>query len=86
MLPPLVCGTSKNLHCFKNDQQLSLPYEANSTAWMTADLLCKWLIGIGNEIGKKKRSMLFFADNALCYEPQHLPKLTNVKMEFLPPT
>ena len=85
ILPQLVIGTSKNPRCFKNVQQLPLPYEANSTAWMTADLFCKWLIGIDNEMRKKKRSILIFADSAPCHVPQHLPKLTNVKVEFLPP-
>ena len=34
---------------------------------------------------KKKRKILLFAGNAPCHGVQHLPCLTNVQVEFLPP-
>ena len=85
LLPPLVIGTSKNPRCFKNVQHLPLPYEANPSAWMTSELFCKWLIEVDSEMKKKKRNILLFADNAPCHAVGKLPRLSNVKIEFLPP-
>ncbi|XP_054259576.1 tigger transposable element-derived protein 6-like [Macrosteles quadrilineatus] len=82
-LKPLVIGKSKNPRCFKNLTDLPTDYMANPKAWMNCEAFTKWLQSVNKEMKKKKKKILMFVDN--CTAHGDIPKLSNIKIEFLPP-
>lgn len=44
----LIIGRSKNPRCFKNTKNLTTDYFSSKNAWMTSDLLGKWLLNWDN--------------------------------------
>lgn len=81
---PLVIGKSKNPRCFKGSHVDKLPLEwvSNKKAWMTTEIMTRWLHKFDNRMKKQNRKVLLFLDNATSH-----PKvpLENVKIIFLPP-
>ena len=82
-LPPLVIGKSANSRCFKNVKNLTVPYEANSKAWMTSTLFEKWLRKLDCQMRKSDRKIAMVLDN--CTAHPNISGLTNIKLVFLPP-
>lgn len=80
-LKPLMIGKAKNPRCFKGIKSLPMDYTSNQRSWMKSDIFGKWLTDLDKEMKKKK--ILMFIDN--CTAHGDLPKLKNIKMEFLPP-
>jgi hypothetical protein len=82
---PLIIGKSLNPRCFKNFQpKLYCDYYANNKAWMINGILQEFLVSFNRRMKRENRHILMLMDNA----PSHIiPKnLTNVRVEFLPPT
>lgn len=81
---PLIIGKSKNPRCFKGNHVDKLPLEwiHNKKAWMTTEIMTRWLHAFDNKMKKQNRKVLLFLDNATSH-----PKvpLENVKLVFLPP-
>lgn len=82
-LKPLIIGKSEKPRCFKNVKKLPTHYISNKKAWMNGKSFSDWLIQINNEMKKKKKKILLFIDN--CSAHGDIPKLSNVKVQFLPP-
>jgi len=83
-IKPMVIGKSKNPRCFKNfNVNLYVNYTSNKKAWMTSALFHDWLVNFNKSMKRQRRNVLLIMDNA----PSHIiPKLSNVKIHFLPPT
>ncbi|XP_051170921.1 tigger transposable element-derived protein 6-like [Leptopilina boulardi] len=81
-LPLLIIGKSKKPRCFKGVKTLPVDYNSNSKAWMTRNIFTEWLHKVNNNMKKKKTKILLFVDN--CAAHSKLPKLTHVKIVFLP--
>ncbi|XP_025407826.1 tigger transposable element-derived protein 6-like [Sipha flava] len=81
---PLVIGKSKKPRCFKNMDISSLPviWKFNKKAWMTTEIMEKWLRYFNADMRSQNRNVLIFLDNAACH-----PKieLSNTKILMLPP-
>ena len=83
-IKPFVIGKCLNPRCFKNfNYNLYVDYTANKKAWMTSIIFRDFLMKFDRKKRVKNRHVLLIMDNA----PSHaVPKLTNVKIHFLPPT
>lgn len=81
---PLIIGKSKNPRCFKGNHVDKLPLEwvSNKKAWMTTEIMTRWLHKFDNKMKKQNRKVLLFLDNATSHSK--VP-LENVKLVFLPP-
>lgn len=82
-LKPFMIGKSKNPRCFAGIKSFPLDYEANHKAWMTSKLFEDWLKNLNKKMKKEKRKIVLFIDN--CPAHSTIPKMENVKIEFLPP-
>lgn len=82
-LKPLLIGKSKNPRCFKGVQSFPMDYTSNPKSWMKSEIFANWLTNVDKEMIKKKKKILMFIDN--CTAHGDVPKLKNVKVEFLPP-
>lgn len=82
-LKPLMIGKSKSPRCFSGIKSFPLDYEANRKAWMTANLFECWLKNLNKKMKTEKRKIVLFIDN--CTAHSTIPKMENVKIEFLPP-
>lgn len=82
-LNPLVIGKSLKPRCFKNVINFPTDYMANNKAWMTCDAFSTWLKSLDREMKKKKKKILIFIDN--CSAHGDIPKLSNIKVKYLPP-
>ncbi|KAI8502235.1 hypothetical protein Bbelb_198230 [Branchiostoma belcheri] len=81
---PLIIGKSAKPRCFKNVNLKTLPviYRNNAKAWMNKELFVEWLRRLDKKMGRQKRKILLFADNA----PSHPSiRLKNVELKFFPP-
>lgn len=81
-LPLLMIGKAKNPRCFKNVRTKPVEYQANTKAWMTADIFEDWLISLDKRFRKEKRKILLFIDN--CTAHKRIPELSNVRVIFFP--
>jgi hypothetical protein len=81
----LVIGKSAKSGCFKGLKMDSLPveYYANKNAWMTSEILKKWLMKWDVELQRKSRKVLLILDNCAAH-PQCSESLKNIRLEFLP--
>ncbi|XP_046661293.1 tigger transposable element-derived protein 4-like [Homalodisca vitripennis] len=82
-LKPLMIGKSKNPRCFKGVQSFPMDYTSNKKSWMNSGVFEKWLTDLDRQMKKKKKKILLFIDNATAHGD--IPKMKNVKIEFLPP-
>lgn len=82
-LKPLMIGKSKKPRCFSGIKSFPLDYEANRKAWMTSDLFENWLKNLNKKMKNDKRKIVLFIDN--CTGHSRIPKMENVKVEFLLP-
>lgn len=82
---PLVIGKSRKPRCFKsiNLNSLKVQWESNKKAWMSSDIMTKWLIALDEKMRKAGRKILLFMDNATSH-PQNI-KLGSIKVVFFPP-
>lgn len=80
---PLVIGKYLKPRCMKNVVSLPCDYRANSRAWMTRDLFSEWLLNVDSQMRKEDRKILMIVDN--CSAHLVNVRLTNVRLEFLPP-
>ena len=78
-----VIGKSKNPQGFRDIKSLPAKYEANSNAWMTANLFQNWFVSFDNEINKMTRKAIHFLDNCCAYKVN--VRLKNVALQFLFP-
>lgn len=81
---PLIIGKYRNPRCFKgsNIEKLPLKWTQNKKAWMTRDIMVEWLHKFDQKMGKQRRNIILFLDNA----PSHPTiDLKNIKLFFLPP-
>lgn len=88
-MPLMIIGNSKKPHAFKGKtgQELGFDYHFNQKAWMTKCLFFAWLnrldVYVGSTTGRK---ILLLIDNCSAHgRKDELPKLENVRVEFLPP-
>lgn len=83
-LRPLVIGKAENPRCFKGVSKDKLPitWKSNKKAWMTTEIMTEWLQNLDVKMGKEKRKILLFLDNAPCHPNL---KLRNIKLIFFPP-
>lgn len=80
----LLIGKSANPRCFKNTKIASLPviYKNNKKAWMTSIIFEDWVKSFDKKMKRQGRKVILFMDNG----SSHVNiKLSNVKMQFLPP-
>lgn len=82
-LKPLVIGKSAKPRCLKNVVSLPCDYRANKKAWMTRELFTQWLLQLDDAMKKKGRKILLIVDNCSAHVVN--VRLSNVKLEFLPP-
>lgn len=82
-LKPLVIGKAKKPRCFKNVSEFPTDYVANTKAWMNCDAFGAWLQSLNKEMKKKRKKICIFIDN--CTAHGDTPKLSNIKIEYLPP-
>ncbi|GBM17265.1 Tigger transposable element-derived protein 4 [Araneus ventricosus] len=80
---PLVIGKFLKPRCMKNCKSLSLFYDANSKAWMTADNWEKTLRRWDLNFSKQKRKVALIADN--CTAHCTVDGLKSIELVFLPP-
>lgn len=81
----LVIGKAARPRAFKNVVIKDLPaiWESNKKAWMTQDIMSRWLSQFDRKMGRQKRKVLLFLDNAASH-PREI-NFQNVKIIFLPP-
>lgn len=82
-LKPFMIGKSKTPRCFTGIKSFPLDYEGNRKAWMTSNLFESWLKKLNKKMKTEKRKIVLFIDN--CAAHNTIPKMENVKIEFLPP-
>ncbi|XP_049514014.1 tigger transposable element-derived protein 6-like [Dermacentor silvarum] len=82
-LKPLVIGKSAKPRCLKNVVSLPCDYRANKKAWMTRELFTQWLLQLDDTMKKKDRKIILIVDNCSAHIVN--VRLTNVKLEFMPP-
>ncbi|GBL81919.1 Tigger transposable element-derived protein 4 [Araneus ventricosus] len=80
---PLVIGKFLKPRCMKNCKSLPLFYDANSKAWMTADIWEKTLRRWDLNFSKQKRKVALIADN--CTAHCTVDGLKSIELVFLPP-
>lgn len=83
--PLLVIGKAARPRAFKKLDLKLLPvvWKSNKRAWMTTDIMMDWLSEFDRKMGRQKRKILLFMDNAGSH-PTGM-KLKNIKILFLPP-
>ena len=88
-LRPLVINKSLRPRAFGRNrgQSANLPvdWDANKTAWMTAEIFTKWLTKLDRKFLRDGKKIALVLDNATCHPQnvQHL--LESIKLVFLPP-
>ena len=82
-LPLLAIGNSKRPRAFKN-KEIPVKYEANSKAWMTAELFEETLRAFDGRLGQQGRRVLLCLDNFSGHPPDL--QLENIQLIFFPPT
>ncbi|GBO40301.1 Tigger transposable element-derived protein 4, partial [Araneus ventricosus] len=80
---PLVIGKFLKPRCMKNCKSLPLFYDANSKAWMTADIWEKTRRRWDLNFSKQKRKVALIADN--CTAHCTVDGLKSIELVFLPP-
>ncbi|KAI6654504.1 Tigger transposable element-derived protein 4-like [Oopsacas minuta] len=80
--PLLVIGKSKRPHCFRGVLNLPVEYDANRTAWMTSEILEKWLRKLNNSMRFDDRKIAMILDN---FSGHPNLNLSHIKLFFLPP-
>ncbi|GBN65043.1 Sodium leak channel non-selective protein [Araneus ventricosus] len=80
---PLVIGKFLKPRCMKNCKSLPLFYDANSKAWMTADIWEKTLRRWDLNFSKQKRKVALIAD--ICTAHCTVDGLKSIELVFLPP-
>ncbi|KAJ8897901.1 hypothetical protein PR048_003258 [Dryococelus australis] len=83
---PLVIGEAKQPRCFKGSKinLLGIEWHANKRAWMTREIVKEWLLGFHRKMGRQKKQVILFMDNATSHTDTYLP-LENVKAVYLQP-
>lgn len=79
---PLVIGKFLKPRCMKNCKTLPLFYDANSKAWMTADIWEKTLKKWDGIFSKQNRKVALIADNCTAH---CTVDLKSIELVFLPP-
>jgi hypothetical protein len=81
----LVIGRAARPRAFQRINLNTLPvsWYSNRKSWMTADIMSDYLVKWDKKMGREKRKILLFVDNATSH-PKDL-KLKNIKIVFLPP-
>jgi hypothetical protein len=81
----VVIGKRAKPRCFMGISMDSLPavYYANKNAWITSEILNKWLVSWDMELQRKPRKILPVLEN--CTAHPHLDSLKNIQLEFLSP-
>ena len=88
-LKPLVINKSLRPRAFgrNRSRSASLPvdWEANKSAWMTAEIFTRWLTKLDRKFHQAGKKIALVLDNATCH-PQDIPNvLKSIKLVFLPP-
>ena len=80
---PLIIWQSQKPRCFRgvNINSLGVEWHANKRAWMTRGIMNEWLVSFDNKMGRQKRKVILFMDNASSHSYR---ELKNVKITFLP--
>lgn len=81
--PVLVIGRAKKTRGFTNVLLMPVAYTHNTKAWMTGDILCKWLTDFDKEMSVKKCKVLLLLDNCSAHHVN--AHLRTVEVLFLPP-
>lgn len=81
----LVIGKSKDPRCFRGKKSLPVKYESNKNSWMTSDIFKTWIKEFNKEMCKEKRKVILLVDNCSAHPKEAAERLTNVRLEFLPP-
>ncbi|CAH1248602.1 TIGD6 [Branchiostoma lanceolatum] len=81
-LTPLIIGHSRNPRCFRG-QRVSLPWESNKKAWLTAAIFKEWVRKIDGEMGRRRKKIVLLLDNCTAH-PHNVP-IDNIRLVFLPP-
>lgn len=83
----LIIGKSAKPRCFKNVDlnKLSVKYEANKNAWMTTQVMTKYLVDWDQVLKAADRKILLFLDNCSAHPPRLQSELTNIELAFFPP-
>ncbi|XP_049316965.1 tigger transposable element-derived protein 4-like [Bactrocera dorsalis] len=79
----LIIGKSQKLRCFRSVKSLPVDYANNRKAWMTSELLEKWLRDWDRDLVKKKKKILLLVDN--CPAHPNVTDLKSITLAFLPP-
>lgn len=84
-LPPLIIGKAKKPRCFRGvrTNEIGTDWRYNSKAWMTREIFTQWLTELDEKMGKQKRKILLFLDNASSHYKTE--NLSNVQLIFFPP-
>lgn len=82
---PLIIGKIKKYRCLKyiNTDNLGIIWKSNTKAWMTRDIMTKWLLDFDYRMTQAKRKVILFLDNASSHTL--LNNLQSVKLIFFPP-
>ena len=82
-IDPLVIGKSARPRCFRTAGRVPLPYESNSTAWMTGMIWQQWVKSFNRRMIQQNKKVLLFVDN--CPGHPMMTGLSNVTIQYLPP-
>ncbi|XP_025834752.1 tigger transposable element-derived protein 4-like [Agrilus planipennis] len=74
---------SQKPRCFKGVKSLPVDYANNRKAWMTSELLEKWLRDWDRDLVKEKKKILLLVDN--CPAHPNVTDLKSITLAFLPP-
>lgn len=80
----LIIGKSKDPRCFRG-KSLPITYRANKNSWMTGEIFTEWIRDFNCEMCRKKRKVLLLVDNCTAHLKNSADRLSNVRLEFLPP-
>ena len=82
-IDPLIIGKSARPQCFRMTGIIPLPYQSNSTAWMTGAIWQQWIKGFNSRMKQLDKKVILFIDN--CPGHPEVNDLSNVTVQYLPP-
>ncbi|XP_061184351.1 tigger transposable element-derived protein 4-like [Saccostrea echinata] len=81
----LVIGKSKDPRCFRGKKSLPVKYAANRNSWMTGEIFSEWIRDFNRDMCRQKRKVILFVDNCSAHPKESAQRLSNIRLEFLPP-
>jgi hypothetical protein len=82
IIRPMIVGKSVKLRSFPTKK--SFYYESSPLAWVTTEILLKYLLMMNSKFKREERSVAVVLDNCPCHRVNS-ELLTHIKLYFLPP-